>query len=367
MGYFIVASDLHIGEKRCSLGEEKFQDQFVKEIIEEYDEIEELILIGDILELNLSAINSAIDGTPGYFKPEEEKVYDYQGFRALMKKLRGINIGKIVYLPGNHDYHILQALNTSEREIKPLQKGQLLDPEPMLRGSFPTPFLKGILPSGLKKKFSIEYPDYTITTSGQEKILLTHGHHLDPSQALLGKIEDLAKRIQEGENRRRALLEFESRITAYQGIAHWQAKNYDLRRMVETGYNILGMFSKWWDKRKLKKVKASKMRREPISSNLMRRIELYLTTFVDSKKPSAFIFGHTHDPDLKWNKNRTLLVANTGSFLVEPKRSKDFVGTYVAIDNSVSLSSIVDRITIKRLSHEGSETLFSKKKGIRTV
>ena len=58
-----------------------------------------------------------------------------------MKKLRGIGIGKIVYLPGNHDYHILQALNTSERVIKPLQKGQLLDPEPMHRGSFPAPLV----------------------------------------------------------------------------------------------------------------------------------------------------------------------------------------------------------------------------------
>jgi len=367
MGYFIVASDLHIGEKRSSLGEERFQKQFVKEVKEEYDEIEELVLIGDILELNLSAVNSAIDGTPGYFEPQEERIYDYQGFRALMKMLSGIKIGKIVYLPGNHDYHILQTLNISEREIKPLQKGKELDPEPMIRGSFPTPFLKGILPSGLKNKFSVEYPDYTITTSTKEKILLTHGHHLDPSQSLLGKIEDLAKKIQEGENRRRALLEFESRITAYQGIAYWQAKNYDLRRMVETGYNIFGMFSKWWDKRKLKKIKASKMRRKPISSKLMRRIELYLETIVDSEKPSAFIFGHTHDPDLKWNNDRTLLVANTGSFLVEPDRSQGFVGTYVAIDNSVSLSSLEERITIRRLSHEGSETLFSKKKGIRTV
>jgi UDP-2,3-diacylglucosamine pyrophosphatase LpxH len=84
MGHFIVAADLHIGEKRSSLGEERFQEQFVNEISQQYDEIEELILIGDILELNLSAVNSTIDGTPRYFEPEEEKTYDYQGFRALL-------------------------------------------------------------------------------------------------------------------------------------------------------------------------------------------------------------------------------------------------------------------------------------------
>ncbi|NVL92680.1 MAG: hypothetical protein HWN71_06530, partial [Desulfobacterales bacterium] len=59
MGYFVIASGLHIGEKRSSLGEERFQEQFVNEISQQYDEIEELILIGDILELNLSAVNSA--------------------------------------------------------------------------------------------------------------------------------------------------------------------------------------------------------------------------------------------------------------------------------------------------------------------
>lgn len=74
-----------------------------------------------------------MDGTPGYFEPGEEKTYDYRGFRALL------------------------------------------------------PFLK---------EFSVEYPDYAIAASTQEKLLLTHGHHLDPSQTLLGKIEDLAKKIQ---------------------------------------------------------------------------------------------------------------------------------------------------------------------------
>jgi hypothetical protein len=68
----------------------------------------DLPLIGDILELNLSAVNSAIDGTPGYFEPEEEKTYYYQGFRALLP---------------------------------------------------------------LSREFSVEYPDYAITTATQEKIL----------------------------------------------------------------------------------------------------------------------------------------------------------------------------------------------------
>ncbi len=66
MGYFVVASGLHIGEKRSCLGEGRFEGQFVNEISQQYDEIEELILFGDILELNLSAVNTAIDGTPGF-------------------------------------------------------------------------------------------------------------------------------------------------------------------------------------------------------------------------------------------------------------------------------------------------------------
>jgi UDP-2,3-diacylglucosamine pyrophosphatase LpxH len=153
MVHFVSASDLHIGEKRSSLGEERFQERFVNEISQQYDEIEELILIGDIVEFNLCTVNFAIDGTPGYFEPEEEKTYDYQGFRSLMRKLRGIRFGKIVYLPGNHDYHILQSLNTSERETKPLQKGQLLDPELWTGAPFPLPLSSDIHSMGLKDPF----------------------------------------------------------------------------------------------------------------------------------------------------------------------------------------------------------------------
>ena len=71
-----------------------------------------------------------------------------------MKKLRGIGIGKIVYLPGNHDYHTLQALNTSERVIKPLQKGQLLDPELCIGALFPLPLSSYIHSMGAQGPFS---------------------------------------------------------------------------------------------------------------------------------------------------------------------------------------------------------------------
>ena len=104
----------------------------------------------------------------------------------------------------------------------------------------------------------------------------------------------------------------------------------------------------------------------------MMRLEIFLRFISEHKDAAAFVFGHTHDPDLKWNSKGTLLVANCGSFLVEWKRPRgfgddEFVGTYVVIDNDPKHASIDDRIQIHLLTLKKAEVLYSKAKGIKTA
>jgi len=89
MGNYIVVSDLHLGEE---VGEATFAGQtkieaFAQEL-EALGEIEELILLGDILELALAPLSQVTEQMAALF----QRIYEIPK--------------KIVYVPGNHDHHI---------------------------------------------------------------------------------------------------------------------------------------------------------------------------------------------------------------------------------------------------------------------
>ena len=376
MGHIIVFSDSHVGDRHCSLRKPKAQQRFINDL-KQYSEIEELILLGGIFEINLAPLNKALDGTPGHFEPENERDPNYSGMRSFLKKLDGLPIKKVVYLPGNHDYRFLQLLNSMDHDQTPIEKGKTIEPKPLFRVRYPSSFLKGLFPHSLQAKFAVEYPEHLVTTSTGQKIVLTHGHHLDRTQTLYQHIEDAFKDASQDPSKlHERILEYESRINAYQGIAYSQSKNYELRGIIEkayAGYSLLGkLWTKlgtWWQQRPHHK---SGLRRKPISPKLMTRVEISLRFISEHKDAAAFVFGHTHDPDLKWNSKSTLLVANCGSFLVEWKRPRgfgddEFVGTYVVIDNDSKHASIEDRIQIRLLTLKKAEVLYSKAKGIKTV
>lgn len=63
MGHVVVFSDSHVGDRHCSLRKEEAQNKFINDL-KQYPVIEELILLGDIFEINLAPLNKALDGTP---------------------------------------------------------------------------------------------------------------------------------------------------------------------------------------------------------------------------------------------------------------------------------------------------------------
>ena len=376
MGHIIVFSDSHVGDRHCSLRKPEAQERFINDL-RQYSEIEELILLGDIFEINLAPLNKALDGTHGHFEPKKERDDNYSGMRSFLKKLDRLKINKIVYLPGNHDFRFLQLLNSMDHDQEPIRKDKRIEPKPLFRVRYPSSFLNGLFPESLQDRFAVEYPEHLITTATGQKIVLTHGHHLDKTQTLYQHIEDAFKdapRDLSCLNER--ILEFESRINAYQGIAYSQSKNYELRELVDKAYawyqkpaKLWTKLGTWWTQRSHHK---SGLRRKPISPKMMMRLEIFLRFISEHKDAAAFVFGHTHDPDLKWNSKGTLLVANCGSFLVEWKRPRgfgddEFVGTYVVIDNDPKHASIDDRIQIRLLTLKKAEVLYSKAKGIKTA
>lgn len=379
MGYVVVFSDSHVGDRHCSLRKEEAQNKFINDL-ELYKEkgIEELILLGDIFEINLAPLNKALDGSPGYFEPDDQKDPKYLGMRSFLKKLDGLPINKIVYLPGNHDYRFLQLLNSMDHDQEPMEKDIIIEPKPLFRVSYPSSFLNGLFPLSLQDKFTVEYPEHLITTSTGQKIVLTHGHHLDKTQTLYQNIEDAFKDASQDNpsEMKKHILQYESRINAYQGIAYSQSKNYELRNFIEEAYKwynrlgkLPGRLRRWWQQRTHQK---SGLRRKSISPKLMMRVKIFLRFISEHKDAAAFVFGHTHDPDLKWDSERKLLVANCGSFLVERNRPRDFgddefVGTYVVIDKDSENLSIDERIKVRLLTLKRAEDIYPKAKGIETV
>lgn len=363
MSYSIVLSDLHVGERRCSLAREEGQQRFLEDV-KQFSPIEELILLGDIFELNLAPLNKVLDGSPGYFEPETERSPHYMGLRSFLRELASLPIQNVLYLPGNHDYQLFQLLNSIYHPLRAIEENRPIDPKPVVRVAYKSSFLNGLFPEPLRQRFAVVYPEHLITSPNGDKIVLTHGHHLDKSQTLWQDIEDAFRGRLDLEE---AVLEYESRISAYQGIAHFQSKNYQLRTLIETGYLLYRLGRKlmrWWQTRR--HVQAG-MRNKPINAELVRKIEVFLQKVSKHGDAKAFVFGHTHDPGLRWNAKQTLLVANCGSFLVDPKRSQDFVGTYVVINNDPEAKAIDDRIQVRIVRETRAETLYSTDKGIRGV
>jgi len=85
----IALSDLHLGNDKCLLFKGNLLDKFISKLREE-GEIDELLILGDLLELSLA--------------PE---INVFLCAKYFFNKISALdNIKNIIYLPGNHDHHI---------------------------------------------------------------------------------------------------------------------------------------------------------------------------------------------------------------------------------------------------------------------
>jgi len=166
----LALSDLHLGEPESVLfnSEDRFNliDITIKKISElskgneKFNNgIEQLILIGDIVDLSVASDEEA-----------------YENIKVFLTSLLGkVNIDKIVYIPGNHDHHLWVELLKKE-----YGKDNFQDCFPKIKVdssiSNKEIFINNCLPSNYpSEKIEIYYPNYRFETD-TAFYFFDHGH-----------------------------------------------------------------------------------------------------------------------------------------------------------------------------------------------
>jgi UDP-2,3-diacylglucosamine pyrophosphatase LpxH len=158
----LVISDTHFGAwtGRDLLREELFLERLAPAL----EGIDELIFLGDLFDFLFGAVEEAVDAADGLL-------------RLIGERMAG---GRLVFLAGNHDHHLVHRDAESRLEAK-LATGEA--PVPGSPGpAFFRDFLARRLPG---VEVEIAYPTYRFGD-----VLCTHGHYLDPHARLGGSRGD---------------------------------------------------------------------------------------------------------------------------------------------------------------------------------
>lgn len=340
MSKYVVMSDLHFGDASCSLRLEPVC-RGLRDFLEGLGKIDGLVLAGDILDANISSLSSAIYGSER--EQESEEWPAQPGFKRWLDHLfeNGLDVEKITYVPGNHDYKVWDLLSTHRAFVEPLSRGVRPQGLPLLEGVFPDkdikgsePFIRGVVPEGMRERFEVCYPDFEFSMGGKD-VLVTHGHYLDEKQTLF---KNLRKLIADEDGIKTAVIEFFKYTAQYQAVANAVSFTRNWRANVDWLHkNISGIFAAIDI--------AGKLRGTRIDNGTLEAIEAYLHYF-RGRTPQVFIFGHTHehgrsntgeiDREYRIIKN-DIEVWNTGSFMKNGSRAGSFI---VADDDGINIYTV---------------------------
>ncbi len=195
-----IISDLHLGDDRCKLvanGNVAAAYQNMREAVRRFSStaLDYLVLAGDVLDFSINSFSESCRLARPFFRVLKED--------ALANR--------IVYIPGNHDKHIWDAVEWETNVIRKLKKHE--DPRPFRRSQpgfidygkgkielpgvsrvkgkkgrrYGTLFLEGLFDKKGAIEIDIVYPNlYINTPSGQ--YMVTHGHMLETAWVLLSEL-----------------------------------------------------------------------------------------------------------------------------------------------------------------------------------
>ena len=328
----LVLSDAHFGTPESSINSPDYASALVEHIAggAPWDEV---VLTGDLLDMNLATLTRSIEG--GKYPDLPAPLYGFRQFLdALDKSIRNRDpaagladvAGRWVYVPGNHDYKIWDMLAT-----KVVCEDVLHDGKPM--GSIPTPlthytwlgldsFFAGIFKSfHAHDRVIVTYPNHEVTI-GDDLVLFTHGHYLDPSQTWRNDLHAELSAPGSAEERATRIRNIYIETAQYQTAANAVSFTRRARRFVNELVGPEGLWNKiqrlllllgGWVLRAVFLGDAPK--RKSISKQLLLNIESYVTSFCALRKvPRWFVFGHTHRQDVARTPNLGIEVYNVGSF-----------------------------------------------------
>lgn len=302
----IALSDLHLGEPEGLL---YHKDDFniIDTLVQKMENlsrgndsfengVEELILVGDIVDLS-----------------EAEDDEAYENTRVVLKAItERVNIDKIIYIPGNHDHHLWVELLKSEQDEDDFDN---CSPKIMVDTSLKKMdlFISNCLPGYSQEKLDIRYPQYKIETK-DSFFLFDHGHLFSKTIEKLTNATE-AERLNELEDLTYNFMEaiwYNTKSKPREVFYDWMRKfNLEFRNSVN-GTTFLEDCT-------------------PILDDYIRsKIKWYLRDICGIEnqvgKDFHFIFGHTHNggriikADRKIRLNGLFIsIWNTGGWLVPSK------------------------------------------------
>jgi len=311
--YALVLSDLHFGDSRCSLHSMRTAHALVARL-KEYQPLEEIILLGDILDLQLATWSQAIEGRI-LDAPTKRAV----GFRYFLNfLLQETSAKQITYIPGNHDYKIFDYHSIDRHLLRPLRNGKKLSGRVSYYRKFPFSFLQGLIRSS-QVQMRVIYPHHILRIR-KFRLLLTHGHYFDSSQSFYRQIAKVFSNPPEKAELAAIRKAFFRRTSAYQNVVSGLSIQPGLRAIFNSVYQPITSFHE-----KLR----HKTRRSFLTATMLRNMESYVS-FCCRGRVDGILFGHTHRPGKSSFKEGSLrCVWNAGTFLRESSDSPS--GSFVTI------------------------------------
>lgn len=271
--------------------------------LEDYRPIREIVLLGDILDLQLANWAQAMEGR--FHSGSAKRAVGFRFFLRYVLEHTGAS--SVIYVPGNHDYRIFDYHSVEKHLMKPLRAGKKLQGRMSFFRTFADPFLQGII-DGNGARMKVIYPHYVLKVNRQ-RLLLSHGHFFDPTQAFnheIGKVfseENLTrKEIQ------RIRTDYLRRVSLYQNLVSGFSMQRGLREWFTSLYQPFTAF----------KLKLGHRTKKTFLTPAMKQSIRNYVTFCCRGKFAGLIFGHTHHAGYAAIPDGPVShVWNTGTFLKE--------------------------------------------------
>lgn len=331
--YSVVLSDLHFGDSRCSFHSMKTATAFVDRL-QKYKPVTEIILLGDIIDLQLANWAQAVEGK--FLDGPRKRAVGFRYFINFLLEQTGCK--SVIYVPGNHDYRVFDYHSIEKSLLTPLREGRKLSGKISFYRSFSGSFLQGLL-SERQATIKVVYPHHSMTVNGS-RIVLTHGHFFDPTQAFNHEIGKVFSKTEELHRKEiyKIRHNYFRRVSFYQTVVSGLSVRRELREWFNSIYQPVTELTNRLHHRS---------RKTFLTPAMKRSIEQYVRYCCRSKKVIGVVFGHTHRPGkAKLNSGKVRYVWNAGTFLRESKNSP--AGSFLTIRHD-GRTPIEDAIEVHEL------------------
>ena len=291
----VVISDIHLGDPHDILTTPESVEVLTDSILE-LGPVDDLVLLGDLFDFWQSPFHMALE----------------RG-RELMRALFTMpNLGRLIYLPGNHDHHIFRMFYEEEYSRR-LRSGEIDPPEHAIPLTRECPAMEPLKPQGATVPLYMTYPMYHVSVRGK-LVLLTHGHllgiferslwnpkHSRLSSWILSRTDSLE------------LDDMERFISPYYEMA---ALSTYIPGVVEGRYRVYRMLNRTARMWGVNAEDRSSLHRGTLIEENAVEIEALLDHFCPDK-PDYFVYGHTHKAGQLVLPLSGTIAINTGCWLEE--------------------------------------------------